>query len=169
MGKVTNMEFIADIKRSELGEATLEWGIKESFRTYFERLPDHRYDLSAGARRCSDGQVEFVESPEPAHENKLSFRGTVQLTAHFGALSVKIAHPTIEFGEEAGRGVLSAEIDEKDGEPVRMVIAELFREAQNARSITFRAELAEEGQYLFMGNYFAGDSLDPLTVWFPGT
>ena len=163
------MEFAAEKKRPELDRATLEWGIKESFRSYFERLPDHNYDLSAGARRCSDGQIEFEESSESSADGNLSFRGSVQLTAHFGALAVKIAHPTIELGEEAGRGVLSAEVDEHEGKPARMVIAELFRESQDSRSITFRAELAEDGQYLFMGNYFAGDALDPVTVWFPNT
>lgn len=148
---------------------SLEWGIKESFRNYFERLPDHRYVLTEGARRCSDGQIEFPANEGQGGDGKtLIFRGIVQLSAHYGALSVRIANPHVWFSDD-GRAVLSAEVDELAGEPVRMNIANLIRENSfSSRDFEwiFRTELAEEGQYLFMGNYFAGEVMDPVTVWF---
>lgn len=166
----------------DLDHTTMEWGIKESFRRYFERLPDHRYDLGEGARRCSDGQIEFRAAAPVDSDDTLAFRGVLQLSAHHGALSVRIANPWITFrGGNAAE--LSAEVDSVDGEPVRMRIAELTADEAPSgaestgaqptgaqptgaqRSLEFRAEVAEEGQFLFMGNYFAGDPMDPVTVW----
>lgn len=147
---------------------TMEWGIKESFRRYFERLPDHRYDLQDGARRCSDGQIEFQVDPHTASADTLAFRGAVQLTAHHGALSVRIADPRITL-RDATEAELSAEVDSVDGQPVRMVIALLTAgrsDPDTPSRRVFQAEVAEEGQFLFMGNYFAGDPMDPVTVWF---
>ncbi|RSZ63957.1 cell wall protein [Corynebacterium hylobatis] len=154
---------------TSLAHASLEWGIKESFRNYFERLPDHSYGFAGEARRCSDGQIEFQTDPTAdADVNTLAFKGAVHLTGHHGALSVRIANPHVSFTAD-GEGVLSAEVDEEDGKPVRMAIANLMREnspALQLPNLTFRAQLAEEGQYLFMGNYFAGDAMDPVSIWF---
>lgn len=160
------MNSIVDHNLPDLQGATLEWGIKESFRTYFERLPDHRYELSGGARRHGDGQIEFGGNLEPSDGYRYVFGGTVQLKAHFDALSVKIANPVIERDGDAGTVVLTAEVDEQDGVPVRMTIAQLHLDSTAPDNLTFRAELAGEGQYLFMGNYFAGDPMDPVRVWF---
>ncbi|MCS5478145.1 HtaA domain-containing protein [Corynebacterium sp. YIM 101645] len=157
------------LKETEINYASLEWGIKESFRSYFERLPDHSYNFTAGARRCSDGQIEFTADDRPGNDaDTLAFKGSVHLTGHHGALSVRITSPHVSFRPD-GTADLSAEVDEVDGQPVRMVIANLTRENPGEvrqPNLTFRAELAEEGQYLFMGNYYAGDALDPVSIWF---
>ncbi|OAV51061.1 hypothetical protein A6F49_02730 [Enteractinococcus helveticum] len=143
---------------------TLEWGLKESFRAYFERLSDHSYQFADGACRLNNGQFVYEIVPEASDRNKLVFSGTVQLEAHFGALSVKIAHPVIDQNASTGEIGLSAEVDEHNGEPVRMLIATLEQSLDGAESLVFRAQLADEGQYLFMGNYFSGDELDPVSV-----
>lgn len=162
------MDMLMEHRDISLDYATLEWGIKESFRDYFERLPDHDYGLTAGARKCSDGQIEFPANPTAAQNNTFAFQGIAQLSAHFGALSVKIANPHITLNQD-GSATLSAEVDEVDNNPVRMVIANLLRDDSSIElqpHLRFRAVLAEEGQYLFMGNYFAGDAMDPVTIWF---
>jgi hypothetical protein len=89
----------------------------------------------------------------------------VALTAHFGALSVVIADPEVVFGQD-GSVTLSAVVDEVDGLATRMDIADLTLDAgrQGDRDVRFSASLGRDGQYLFMGNYFAGDPLDPVTI-----
>lgn len=146
---------------------SLEWGIKESFRAYFERLPDHSYQFADGARRDRDGQIVFQLVPESSDHNRLVFKGAVLLEAHFGALSVKIANPVIERRAGSDEIGLSAEVDEQDGKPIRMLIATLERDLDGSETLVFRAQLADEGQYLFMGNYFAGDEMDPVSVTRP--
>lgn len=163
------MQALLEVNGTGLDYTSLKWGIKESFRDYFERLPDHDYGLIQGTRRCADGQIEFeADLGSGAGSGTFAFRGAVILTAHHGALSVRISNPHVTLGEN-GAAVLSAEVDEADGRPVRMVIANLTREGcttSRTPNLTFRAELAEEGQYLFMGNYYAGDAMDPVTIWF---
>ncbi|MFH5824554.1 HtaA domain-containing protein [Georgenia sp. AZ-5] len=150
---------------------SLEWGLKESFRRYFERLPDHVYGLTDGAVRNAAGEFGFPHrlgfGPEGAGGTVLAFSGRVALTAHFGALSVVIADPEVLFGQD-GSVTLSAAVDEVDGRAVRMDIADLALEVGRlgAPEVRFSASLARDGQYLFMGNYFAGDALDPVTIRF---
>lgn len=154
------------------GEAQeLTWGIKESFRQYFERLQDHAYDLGAGAGRTGRGEFSFPaqvgSGPELGENDSFSFAGRVALSAHFGALSVVIADPVVVMDGE-GKATLSAVVDEDGGRPVRMVIADLALQSMSgspdAPLAHFSAALAKDGQYLFMGNYYAGDLLDPVTI-----
>ena len=149
----------------------LTWGIKESFRRYFERLPDHNYELTEGAGRSASGKFTFPPraeaGPARAGHRMFSFSGRVLLTAHFGALSVMIADPEVLVRPD-GRASLSAEVDKENGQTVRMVIANLALEGTGGPAgtpqICFSASLARDGQYLFMGNYYAGDPLDPVTI-----
>jgi hypothetical protein len=158
------------------GVRDLSWGLKESFRAYFERLPDHAYEAGGGARRTRDGRLVYParagsadEPVDPECRRVLAFGGRVVLTAHFGALSVAIGDPEVRV-DPSGRGDLSAVVDEDRGRPVRMVIARLNAESAGQGAggpwVSFSATLAQEGQYLFMGNYFAGDPMDPVMVHF---
>lgn len=150
------------------------WGVKESFRTYFERLPDHVYSLAGGTSRNADGTFSFPGRSQRellAGGWLLSFTGTLTLTAHHGALSVTLAEPEILLGDD-GRGTLSAIVDEENEEPIRMAIAELqftgMTGGLETPQANYSAVLATDGQYLFMGNYFAGDPLDQVAIQFEG-
>lgn len=155
----------------------MTWGVKESFRTYFERLSDHHYDLSGGAARAVGGEFRFPQQGQSGQASggreTLSFAGRVVLTAHFGALSVRIEDPNILM-DSGGRATLSAVVDEVDGKPVRMVVADLVVDHEETAAghdpfrLCFSASLAVEGQYLFMGNYYAGDPLDAVAIRFAG-
>lgn len=149
---------------------SLTWGVKASFRSYFERLPDHAYDLTDGAERMEDGRFRYpggqASGPGEGGFWTLSFSGRLELTAHFGALSVLIADPEIHFTPQ-GEATLSAVVDESGGQAVRMVIADLALQelvGESSQEVEFAASLARDGQYLFMGNYFAGDPLDPIGI-----
>ena len=154
------------------GVHDLTWGIKASFRTYFERLPDHSYDLSGGVVRTDGGGFRFPGRGAPTRDESglwiIPFSGRLVLTAHFGALSVLIADPEVLFSPQ-GRARLSAVVDEVEGQAERMVIADLAFEDMGAEqpssgTANFSASLARDGQYLFMGNYYAGDPLDPASI-----
>jgi Htaa len=151
----------------------LTWGVKESFRMYFERLPDHVYDLAGGAERTDSDEFRFPQRAEdssaPDGYQALSFSGRLSLSAHFGALSVMIADPEVLL-DRKGKATLSAAVDDDGSQPVRMVIADLAFEGMSggpeAPRACFAAALASDGQFLFMGNYYAGDPLDPVTIRF---
>jgi hypothetical protein len=156
--------------------SALCWGLKESFRAYFQRLPDHAYEMGDGATRDAGGRFVYPVRTDagsvlddPKGQRVLAFAGSALLTAHFGALSVAIAGPEVRV-DSNGRGDLSAAVDEEAGRPVRMVIAHLYAESSGEGAegpwVRFSATLAPEGQYLFMGNYFAGDPLDPVVIRF---
>lgn len=140
---------------------TLEWGVKESFRAYFERLPDHNYALSGGSKMLIDGRFQFPGLSADAQ--CLKFHGEIRMTGHHGALSLQIADPIIEF-HKADTAMLSAVVDEENAQSYRLVIAALNKKSEDARSIIFDTHLANDGQFLFMGNYFAGDPMDPVTI-----
>jgi hypothetical protein len=153
------------------GARDLTWGIKTSFRTYFERLPDHAYDLSGGAVRTEGGGFRFPGRGAPTMAENgvrvIPFSGRLVLTAHFGALSVLIADPEVLVSPQ-GRVSLSATVDEVEGRAACMVIADLAFQGMGAEQISpeanFSASLARDGQYLFMGNYYTGDPLDPVSM-----
>ena len=158
------------------GTATcLMWGVKESFRTYFERLPDHVYSLAAGTTRNNEATFSFPVGAQPkllpAGGWQMSFAGTLALTAHHGALAVTLAAPEILL-DGIGQGTLSAVVDEENEQLVRMDIAQLqfagISGSDEAPQADFSATLATDGQYLFMGNYFAGEPLDPVAIRFEG-
>jgi hypothetical protein len=153
------------------GAGDFNWGIKASFRTYFERLPDHAYELSGGAERTESGGFRFPGRGAPTRDENglwvIPFSGRLVLTAHFGALSVLIADPEVLVSPQGGVS-LSAIVDEVEGRAARMVIADLAFEGTGGERLSpeanFSASLARDGQYLFMGNYYAGDPLDPAII-----
>lgn len=153
------------------GAVVLRWGLRASFRDYFERLADHEYRLSNGASRTARGQFMFPgrvqTGPGPSGPGIIRCQGRVEMTAHFGALSVLIADPEIAIGDD-GHGILTAVVDEHGDAPVRMDVARLSPVSSPGGNLgpgwQWTATLAEEGQFLFMGNYFAGDPLDPVCV-----
>ncbi|WP_168199872.1 HtaA domain-containing protein [Citricoccus sp. SGAir0253] len=153
------------------GPVVVRWGLRTSFREYFERLADHEYRLSGGAGLSEQGQFVFPGHAQagaaPGRPGVIRCRGRVQMSAHFGALSVLIADPEIVIGDD-GQGILTAVVDEHGDAPVRMEVARLSLdgspEGDPAPRWQWAAVLAEEGQFLFMGSYFAGDPLDPVCV-----
>lgn len=170
---------LTDIKPGELkfpgATRNLVWGVKESFRTYFERLSDHAYSFEAGTSRSSEGTFSFPARAQPESLPDggwlLAFTGTLAMTAHHGALSVTLAGLEILLDRE-GRGTLSAIVDEENEQAIRMVIADLRFDGMagglETPQANFSASLATDGQYLFMGNYFAGDPLDPVAIQLEG-
>ena len=145
-----------------VGLVALDWGIKKTFRDYFEQLSDHSYELTEGAQLNDDSEISFAFAPDSKEEKLVKFRGRVRLTGHSGALQIQIANPIVEFGTGKS-ATLSAEVDEYQGEPVRMIIANL-EQLSASPSLKFRVELAKEGEYLFFGKYFEGEEMAPLTM-----
>lgn len=150
----------------------LTWGIKGSFRRYFEGLSDHAYELSGGARQNDTGLFTFQTAQndeEPSSgRHAYSFSGEMVMTAHHGALSILIANPEILL-DSTGAASLSAVVDRDAETLVRLTIADLTLEHVSGDTIlqaNFSAKLAYDGQYLFMGNYYAGEQLDPVSIHF---
>jgi hypothetical protein len=90
--------------------ATLEWGLKQSFRAYVEGAGG-TIETGEGVGRAADGAFVFPAAPEGvglalAANGKLEgtgrFVGEVRCEAHGGMLKVTLVDPSVEIGPDGG-------------------------------------------------------------------
>jgi hypothetical protein len=140
------------------GGGRLDWGIKESFRSYLEMVPDASIEASNGAIVTAAGTFSFPLEKATATDGRtvLDFGGTVTVTAHDGELSVLVSRPQVVLRE--ADGVLRMREGELDVAVLRDV--ERF-----AGVVTAGCQLSAVGEsWLLPGYYQAGELLDPITV-----
>ncbi|WP_216409177.1 HtaA domain-containing protein [Arcanobacterium phocae] len=175
--------------KSKTFRATLDWGVKESFRNYIKNGP------AQGTWELKDGVTGEFTFPMKAGEviteksahNEVNFAGTVHFTGHHGLLDLAISDPTVK--KVNGEWKLIATIttrpfDAKDigkvyanpgafkpSEPQtqRATLATLTnpqhnRDGQNI-SLTFATvKLTEEGAKAFANFYKSDQELDQVTL-----
>lgn len=185
---------LADDAETETGQcqvdqATLGWGMKESFRTYITgSIAQGSWELGEGVQYVdpvldSSGAVEpgtnlfqwsagSGELASTLEGGTVSFDGSVHFTGHNGALSVNIGDPAIEFADADTAYLLLAIGEAAAGEEVPQVKAakiELtgFVEA-DGETLTVAgapAILTADGAAAFNGDYgtyASGDAMDPV-------
>ncbi|MGO1435774.1 MAG: HtaA domain-containing protein [Canibacter sp.] len=156
--------------------ATLNWGVKESFRKYVrgpiaqgeiswfggvKSAPE--YTWSGGAGSVEDDDVE------------LKWTGGVHFKGHEGQLDMTISNPTVKFGNDAG---LFADVktrpftgtDPGDLQPFETYTQEKIGEikpsinqSESGLTATSSVVLTDIGSKLF-GLYDSGEPLDAITV-----
>ncbi|QBE49485.1 HtaA domain-containing protein [Leucobacter triazinivorans] len=163
--------------------AQLNWGIKESFRSYISgsiangdwtTSDDMRYETPSFIWTESEGAI----APDLSGGSIL-FTGAVQFTGHDGALEFDLADPGIEFEDERTAYLLvrigatdaAAEGGTVESELVRAAKIDLagVTEASGARLdidgavpvLTSEGAAAFNGEY---GSYVSGDELDPIVL-----
>lgn len=154
----------------------MQWGIKQSFSEYFTRLPDHLITTTEGADHLASGLLTFPVASTHAIDRDtaatLSFTGRAHLSAHFGAISILIADPQLSASGESTWD-FSAVVDEDDDRTHRMNIGAArigdIAEHDDGITVRFDIELAAEGQFIFMGRYPEGESMDPISMTFATT
>lgn len=163
--------------------AQLNWGIKESFRSYISgsiangdwtTSDDMRYETPSFIWTESEGAI----APDLG-AGSILFTGAVQFTGHDGALQFDLADPGLEFEDESTAYLLvrigatdaAAEGGTVESELVRAAKIDLagVTEASGDRLdidgavpvLTSEGAAAFNGEY---GSYVSGDELDPIVL-----
>ncbi|MFE2012543.1 HtaA domain-containing protein [Streptomyces sp. NPDC059491] len=167
-----------------LVDGTLDWGIKQSFRSYLAQPFAHgKTTVEGGARQAAgNGVFTFVDGTGTydtgSHATANSFKGGVHFEAHEGVLDIRISDVRLTTaGSAAPTGAITADVvtKEKDGTFTTrddIVFAALdmtgVRPGQGeGGAMVFKdipAKLTKDGAAAFAGFYKEGDALDAATL-----
>ena len=181
----TAVPALADDAALPITDGTLDWGIKESFRSYVTGpIGNGRIDTTDGALatdtgfRFGDGTGEYDTG---SHDISTAFAGTVRFLAHPDgddwALDLTVTDLRVTTDLADGTGSIIADVTSKDlatGAPVDyddVTLAELDlsdvtpQPGDDGTTLAdIPASLTAEGAEAFAGFYGAGTELDPATV-----
>ncbi|GGR41787.1 hypothetical protein GCM10010497_51440 [Streptomyces cinereoruber] len=167
-----------------LTDGTLDWGIKQSFRSYLAQPFAHgKTTVEGGARQAAgNGVFTFVDGTGTydtvGHGTATSFKGGVHFEAHQGALDIRISDVRLSTkGTAAPTGEITADVvtKEKDGTfSTRSDIPFAALDMSGVKpgrgdggAMVFKdipAKLTKEGAAAFAGFYKEGDALDAATL-----
>ncbi|MFH8710188.1 HtaA domain-containing protein [Streptomyces zaomyceticus] len=167
-----------------LVDGRLDWGIKQSFRSYLAMPFAHgRITVQGGAEQAANnGVFAFVDGTGTydmsTHGTATSFKGGVRFEAHEGALDILISDVRLATkGSAAPTGEITADVvtKEKDGsfstrEDITFAALDMtgIRPGQGAGgAMVFQgipAKLTKDGAAAFAGFYKEGDALDAATL-----
>lgn len=151
--------------------ATLEWGLKQSFRAYVEAAGGST-EIGEGARRTDNGVFAFAAAPGDAGlafsvdgkpEGAARFIGEVRFEAHGGMLKVFLADPAIEVGPNGGV-VTVADGPARDR---RVALAMLDLDAAKPGedgALVIPTKLAMDGWQVLGDHYAPMTPLDPVRL-----
>lgn len=159
----------------DVTDATLDWGFKESFRSYISGT------IANGEWTTADGATYETPSfewtggtgrydPETG-EGYIEFTGSVRFTGHDGLLDTTIANPTLLLrGDEDGLLLLDVSGATMEGDVVDqtevpfVALPDLAVIGGDAvRTVDVAAALTADGAAAFP-NYEAGEAFDPVTA-----
>lgn len=161
---------------SEQGEVTtarLDWGLKQSFRTYVKGPIAHGSWTLEGVTGEFRWETLTSGDYETGTGGLLTFGGGVRFTGHDGQLDLTVSQPQVRFANGSAELLLDVRSKSLDtGEFVELddvVFATLGTAAPTVADgvVTYNAlpaTLTEDGAAGFAGFYEAGTELDPVTV-----
>lgn len=132
----------------------IEWGIRSSFVSYVEALPDGRVQVGDGAQRSEDHAFLFPGILQPTGD--IHCTGFVRFGGHRGMLSVMFEDFRIHRNQEVCAHVNGADC----------CIATLSngREGPGERLVFEKVTLTDDGAFVLGDIYRPGDPLRPLTI-----
>jgi hypothetical protein len=151
--------------------ATLEWGLKQSFRAYVEGAGGS-IETGEGTTRTADGAFVFAAAPGDAGlalgadgkpEGTGRFVGEVRCEAHGGMLKVFLADPAVQIGPEGGL-LTVAESPARDS---RVALAVLDLDAATKGddgALVIPAKVARDGWRVLPDHYPPMTPLDPVRL-----
>jgi hypothetical protein len=162
-----------------VGDATLDWGVKTSFRTYISGGIANGSWTLAGVT-YSDGQYSWsggrgTFNPE---ENRglVRYSGSVSFTGHDGVLNLVLSNLAIRVTSPT-QATLIADVHSTDmggasSDHSGVSLATIALGGGTASGSTFSVDgaataLTADGAKAFAGFYNAGDALDPISFRFP--
>ena len=157
----------------EVTDAVLDWGFKESFRSYISGT------IANGEWTVSDGAT--YETPSfgwtggtGSVPGEVAFTGSIEFTGHGGILDTTISNPRLVFdGSQSATLLLDVSGTTQEGVPVdaravEFATVDLAGATKGEVIVEAPAVLTEAGAQAF-GTYEAGEPLDPVTVGMPGS
>ncbi|KJL45427.1 HtaA domain-containing protein [Microbacterium trichothecenolyticum] len=156
--------------------ATLDWGFKETFRTYIEgiaaggwELTDVAYEYPEFVWTAGDGAVDAA-----TRTGLVTYGGSIRFTGHQGALDTTLTNARVELAGDTGYLVFDVSGTTQAGEPVTAAGIRFAEFALPDLEVTddglvldaLPATLTDAGAAAF-GTYAAGDELDPVSAVLP--
>lgn len=161
----------------QITDATLTWGVKESFRSYITGIAKGQWTQSGGAEYATPSFSWPNGAGELTGEGAgtIGFAGSVHFEGHEGLLKIDVANPTLRFdGNDEATLLLDLSSTKQTGEPDQNFVQEAavsldLRGAFSADGTTLTitdapGELTAQGAVAFGGFYQAGDEVDPVTI-----
>lgn len=163
----------------EVTGGTLDWGVKESFRSYISgSIAGGSWEVSEGAsyETPSFHWADPVGSIDAdTGKGSVSFTGTIAFTGHEGVLNLVFANPTIEFrGDGTANLLLDARSNNAQGElavdEAQVSVGRIdglggIDPTSGSGSVADApAILTADGAQAFAGFYGTGDELDPISL-----
>lgn len=157
----------------ELKDGTLDWGFKESFRTYIGAAG--KITVEDGATQAGgNGVFTFVNGKGTydmtTHGTDTAFEGGVNFSAHGGVLDITLSD--VKLSTAGTGGAITADVATPSGTANDVAVADLdlsaVRPGQGAGgAMVFKdipAKLTKAGSEAFNGQYKEGEVLDPATL-----
>ncbi|MER5745693.1 HtaA domain-containing protein [Streptomyces sp. NPDC002225] len=160
----------------ELTDGTLEWGVKESFRTYLASpFSGGRITVRDGAVQAPDNGVFTFSGGRGSydtttHGTDTAFAGGVNFFAHGGVLDITISD--VKLATTRTGGTITVDVTTPEGTEDDVDFADLdLSSVKPGRgeggTMVFAdipATLTKAGSEAFNGQYKEGDALDPATL-----
>lgn len=163
-----------------IADATLDWGLKQSFRNYITGpIANGSITLADGAEENADGSFRFTEGTgqyDPdTHVVDSSFQGSVHFEGHDGTLDLKLSDlRVVTEGSETGAIFADVTVSGETTQDVEFASLDLSGVSPvegDAGTVVYEeipATLTAEGSEAFeyQGNpmYAEGTQLDPATL-----
>ncbi|MFD7867553.1 HtaA domain-containing protein [Streptomyces sp. NPDC059783] len=157
----------------ELKDGTLDWGFKESFRTYIGAAGT--ITVKDGATQAaSNGVFTFGNGKGTydltTHGTDTAFDGSVNFSAHGGVLDITLSD--LKLSTSGTGGAITADVATPQGTANDVAVADLdlsaVRPGQGTGgAMVFKdipATLTKAGSEAFNGQYKEGEVLDPATL-----
>ena len=151
--------------------ATLEWGLKQSFRAYVEGAGGS-IETGEGVGRTPDGAFVFAAAPGDAGvrlgadgkpQGVGRFLGEVRCQAHGGMLKVTLADPSVEIGPQGG----AVTVVDPFARENRVELAVLELDAATVGDdgdIVIPTKLSKDGWRVLGDHYAPTTPLDPVRL-----
>ncbi|MFJ9677211.1 HtaA domain-containing protein [Streptomyces sp. NPDC101194] len=166
----------ATAPKLELRDGTLEWGVKESFRTYLaSSYSGGRITVEGGATQAPDnGVFTFADGKgtydTATHGTDTAFGGGVHFYAHGGVLDITLSD--VKLATTRSGGTITVDVTTPEGTRDDVAFAALDLSAVKpgrgaGGAMVFKdipATLTKAGSEAFDGQYEEGDALDPATL-----
>jgi hypothetical protein len=158
-------------------DATLDWGFKESFRSYISgSIANGEWTVADGAT-YSTPTFGFTGGSGSLTDGvgTIAFPGSIEFTGHGGALDTTVANPQLRFDgsatailllDVAGTTQEGSQVAETAVPFATVDLAGGVADDGHYRLDAAPTELTAEGAAAF-GTYAAGDALDPVILDLP--
>ncbi|WP_030019791.1 HtaA domain-containing protein [Streptomyces monomycini] len=159
----------------QLKNGTLDWGVKESFRTYVKGMAHGEITTADGARQAPDnGPFTFTNGTGTydlsTHAVATTFQGSVRFTSKMHGFDIRLAD--LKVATQGTSGAITADVTAAGTTQDDVALASLDLSAVRPGSGTGGAmtfakipvKLTAKGAEAFNGMYKEGQELDPATL-----